>query len=415
MAAIEHDTGAVSRPLLALALASFGIGTTEYVIMGLLPDVAHNLAVNVPRAGLLVTGYALGVAFGGPLVAALTTGMPRRRALLALMGIFVLGNLFCALAPSYSLLRAARIVTALCHGAFFGVGAVVAAALVVPQERAQAIALMIAGLTLANVLGVPSGTALGNALGWRSTFWAIAAIGVAAMVALLNWLPHDLPAPHVALGREARALGHRQVMLAMLISVVSSASLFSVFAFISPLLEDVTGLHDSGVTWMLLLFGAGLTCGNIIGGKLGDWRAMSALIGILGALIAVMIALRWTAPFHAFVAINLFCWGVLAFALISPLQMRVLNGAAGAPNLASTVNQSAFNLGNAVGAWIGSVVLTYGLTYDDLPVIGAALAAIALCLTIASCLLDRKAARANRANCDRPQTSYSVLARARER
>ncbi|GGC87743.1 hypothetical protein GCM10010994_52170 [Chelatococcus reniformis] len=267
-----HGLSASRLPLLALAIASFGIGTTEFVIMGLLPDVATDLAVTIPQAGLLVTGYALSVTFGSPILAIATARMQRKRALLVLIAIFILGNLLCAVAPGYALLMAARIVTALCHGAFFGLGAVVAAALVEPHRRAQAIAMMFAGLTLANVLGVPFGTALGQALGWRDTFFAVAAIGVLAALALQAWLPRELPVPPMDLAREARSLGRVQVLLAMLISVVTSASLFSVFTYIAPILEQVSGVSQHGVTLMLLLFGVGLTIGNVLGGRLADAR-----------------------------------------------------------------------------------------------------------------------------------------------
>src|SRR5882762_9356907 len=242
-------------PLLALALASFGIGTTEFVIMGLLPDVAGDLGITIPQAGLLVTGYALSVAFGSPFLAVATARMDRRKALLVLIGIFILGNLLCALAPNYSLLMAARIVTALCHGAFFGLGAVVAATLVPEQKKAQAIAMMFAGLTLANVLGVPFGTALGEAVGWRNTFWAVVVIGFAAAFAVYAWLPRDIPAPRMQFIHEARSLGSTQVILAMLISVAVSASLFSVFTYITPILENVTVISPHEVTFVLLLFG----------------------------------------------------------------------------------------------------------------------------------------------------------------
>jgi DHA1 family inner membrane transport protein len=377
--------------LLALALASFGIGTTEFVIMGLLPDVAGDLAVTIPQAGLLVTGYALSVAFGSPFLAVATARMDRRSALLLLTGVFILGNLLCALAPNYSLLMAARIVTALCHGAFFGLGSVVAAMLVPSKKKAQAIAMMFAGLTLANVLGVPFGTALGEALGWRNTFWAVVAIGFVAAFALYAWLPRKIPTPPVNLAHEARALGSPQVILAMLISALASASLFGVFTYITPILENVTRISPHAVTLMLLLFGIGLTVGNFIGGRLGDWKLMPAVIGILTTLIAVLLLFTITSSSMVSASVTIFCWGLLAFALISPLQMRVVNEAAQAPNLASTLNQGAFNLGNASGAWIGGLGLTDGVSYQELPWIGAALAAAALALSILSYRLDAKA------------------------
>jgi MFS transporter, DHA1 family, inner membrane transport protein len=374
--------------LLALALASFGIGTTEFVIMGLLPDVAGDLGVTIPQAGLLVTGYALSVAFGSPFLAVATARMDRRKALLLLIGIFILGNLLCALAPNYALLMAARIVTALCHGAFFGLGAVVAATLVPEQKKAQAIAMMFAGLTLANVLGVPFGTALGEAVGWRNTFWAVVVIGFAAAFALYAWLPRNMPTPRMKLIHEARSLGSTQVILAMLISVVVSASLFGVFTYITPILENVTLISPHEVTLMLLLFGIGLTAGNFLGGWLGDWKLMPSVIGILALLIPVLSLFTLTSASLVPAAVTIFCWGLLAFALISPLQMRVVNEAAQAPNLASTLNQGAFNLGNAAGAWIGGLALTNGLAYRELPWIGVALAAVAFTLSVLSHRLD---------------------------
>jgi DHA1 family inner membrane transport protein len=371
-------------PLLALSLATFGIGTTEFVIMGLLPDVSADLKVPIPEAGLLVTAYALSVAFGSPFLAIATARMNRRGALLLLMGVFILGNLLCALAPSYSLLMAARIVCALCHGAFFGLGTVVAAALVPQEKRTQAIAMMFGGLALANVLGVPFGTALGNAFGWRQTFWAVVAIGFVASFALYAWLPRDVPTPPMRLIQEARSLGSTQVVLAMVISVLASASLFGVLTYITPILENVTRLSAGSVTLMLLLFGVGLTLGNLLGGRLGDWRLMPSLIGILVLLAPLLALFTMTSKAVIPAAATIFCWGLLAFALISPLQMRVVNEAAGAPSLASTLNQGAFNLGNATGAWLGDVGLTHGLPYDQLPWIGAALAAVALLFTIIS-------------------------------
>ena len=378
-------------PLLALALASFGIGTTEFVIMGLLPDVAADLGVTIPTAGLLVTGYALSVAFGSPFLAVATARMNRRKALLVLTAVFILGNILCALAPSYWLLMGARIVTALCHGAFFGLGSVVAASLVPPQKKAQAIAMMFAGLTVANILGVPFGTGLGQALGWRATFWAVAVIGAAAALALALWLPRAIPVPPMRLRQEARSLGSVQVILAMVISVLASASLFSVFTYIAPILLNVTQISPHAVTLMLLLFGAGLTLGNFIGGRLADWRLMPTMIGVFVLLGPTVALFAFTSAFAWAAAATLFVWGILAFALAPPLQMRVVTEASHAPNLASTLNQGAFNLGNATGAWVGEVVLTAGLPYAQLPWIGTALAFAALALAIVSYRLEARA------------------------
>lgn len=387
-------TGNPRMPLLALGAAAFGIGTTEFVIMGLLPQVAADLRVSIPQAGLLVTGYALSVTFGSPFLAIATARMDRRRALLLLMGVFILGNLLCALAPSYWLLMGARVLTALCHGAFFGLGAVVAASIVLPGRKAQAISMMFAGLTLANVLGVPAGTALGEAMGWRSTFFVVVVIGFAAAAALAAFLPHRLPIPAVSLAQEARSLGSRQVILAMLISILSSASLFSVFTYIAPLLTQVTGLTTHGVTLMLLLFGVGLTCGNFLGGRLADWRLMPSVIGVIAFIIPLLLLFTFASRAVVPAAVTLFVWGVAAFTLIAPLQMRVVNEAAKAPSLASTLNQGAFNFGNAIGAWAGGLALTFGVPYGDLPLMGAAIAVAALVLAALSHLMDVRVRRA---------------------
>jgi DHA1 family inner membrane transport protein len=380
-----------SRALFALAAASFGIGTTEFVVMGLLPNVAHDLGVTIPQAGLLVSGYALGVVFGAPILAVATAHIDRRRALLLLIGIFILGNGLCAIAPSYALLMGARIVTAFSHGAFFGVGAVVAAGVVPPQKRSQAIALMFTGLALANVLGVPFGTALGQAAGWRATFWAVVAIGIVAATALYAWLPRGITSSGAGLLQETRALGRGQVLLAMLISVLASASLLSVFTYITPMLENVTRDSPHQVTWVLLLFGVGLTFGNLLGGRLGDWRLMPSVIAIFTVLIVVLGVLTVTSHIAWLAGATIFVWGVLAFALVSPLQMKVLNEAKDAPNLASTLNQGAFNLGNAAGAFAGDLALTDGISYGNIPWIGAGLAALGLAFSLLSHRLDRRA------------------------
>ncbi|AWN47399.1 MFS transporter [Methylobacterium terrae] len=382
---LDHTAGAAATgraaglALLALAAASFGIGTTEFVIMGLLPEMASDLGVSIPKAGLLVSGYALSVTFGSPVVAVLLSRLDRRRALLVLIGLFILGNALCALAADYRLLMLARIVTALCHGAFFGLGSVVAADLVPAHRKASAIAIMFTGLTLANVLGVPFGTALGHALGWRATFWAVVGIGFVAAAALLAWLPRRLAHESGSLLSEMRALRRTQVVLAMLLSVLASASLFSVFTYVAPMLAATAGASPSAITGVLLLFGVGLTLGNVLGGRLGDWRLMPSVIGLGLALVAVLLALvpASSSLMPATALIGL--WGILAFALVAPLQMRVLTAADGARNLASTVNQGAFNLGNALGAWLGGVAITAGVGYGHLPLIGAGLAlAVAL-------------------------------------
>jgi DHA1 family inner membrane transport protein len=394
-------------PLLALAVAAFAIGTTEFVIMGLLPDVARDLGVSIPQAGMLVSGYALGVTLGAPILAVLTAGLPRKTTLLTLMGVFLAGNVLCALAPGYGLLLAARIATAFAHGTFFGIAAVVAADLVPRQQRAQAISLVFTGLTLATVLGVPAGTALGQAAGWRATFWAVAGIGAMAMAAITLWLPRE-PAAGGRAGRRAwgmvrefGVLGQRQVVLAMLISTLSSVSLFTVFTYITPLLESVSGFSAAQVTWALLLFGVGLTIGNLLGGRLADWRLMPAMIGLFVALAGVLVAFAFASRSALPAIVVLTLWGVIAFALIAPLQMRVLDQASRAPNLASILNQGAFNLGNAAGAWVGGAALSLGLGFGALPFIAASVAVVALVLAVL-------AARSEAGPSGAPATAHSA-------
>jgi DHA1 family inner membrane transport protein len=381
-------------PILALAIASFCIGTTEFVIMGLLPEVAADLGVSIPNAGLLVTGYALGVVIGAPIIAIATASLPRKPVLIGLAMLFVVGNLFCAVAPNYWMLMIARVVTAFGHGAFFGIGSVVAANLVPRHKRASAIALMFAGLTLANILGVPSGTALGEIYGWRATFLAVVAIGIAAVIAIVLLVPATKDEQKGGgILSEIKVLGKLQVWLAMLISALASAGLFAVFTYIKPVLTDVSGISTSTVTWVLLLFGAGMTVGNIIGGKLADWKLMPTVIGTLVALMFTHALLAAVSGSAVLAIAVIFLWGVLTFIIVPPLQMRVVETADEAPNLAATLNQGAFNVGNASGAWIGGAALTWGVSYENLPIVGSALAVLGLLVALWSLMLDRKAHR----------------------
>ena len=369
-------------PLLALAVASFGIGTTEFVIMGLLPEVAADLGVSIPGAGMLVSGYALGVVVGAPILAVLTSRLRRKTALVALMGLFVVGNVLCAVAPGYGTLMAARIVTAFCHGTFFGIGSVVAAGLVPPSQRASAVALMFAGLTLANVLGVPLGTALGQVAGWRSTFWVVSAIGLAAVAALAAWLPARIPMQPGNILREFKVLRDLRVVWPLAASVLASAALFCVLTYIAPLLREATGVSERGVTGVLLLFGVALTVGSTLGGKLGDRNLEASLRRIFLGLLLVFLALSQAVYALAPMLLTVFVWGVLGFAVVPLLQTLIVDQAAEAPNLASTLNQGAFNLGNATGAWLGSLALGHGLPLTDLPWISAGITLAVLLLTL---------------------------------
>lgn len=376
--------------LWALAAAAFTIGTSEFVIMGLLPEVAGNLGVDIPTAGLLVTGYALGVVVGAPVLAIVTANWPRKATLLALASLFVVGNLLCAIAPTYPLLMAARVVTALAHGTFFGLGAVVAAGLVAPNRRAQAIALMFTGLTLANVLGVPLGRLLGQHYGWRTSFAAIVVVAIIAMVALARWLPRDLAMQKGGIVREFKVLGDLRVLLALATSTLASASLFCVFTYITPLLTDVSGFTADAVAPILLLLGVGLTLGSTLGGRLGDTRLVPSLLAVFGLLALVLVGVQLVSATKLPMIVMLFAWATLAFALVPLLQTLIVRHAEAAPNLASTLNQGAFNLGNAAGAWIGAQMLARGAPLADLPWASVAIALAALALAAWSARLGER-------------------------
>ncbi|WP_321887565.1 MFS transporter [Paraburkholderia bannensis] len=384
-------------PLLALAISAFAIGTTEFLIMGLLPDVARDLGVTIPAAGLLVSGYALGVAVGAPVLAVLTSRMPRKLALQLLMGVFIVGNVMCAMADNYSLLMVARVVASFAHGSFFGIGAVVAASLVPQEKRASAIALMFTGLTLATVLGVPFGTAIGQQFGWRVAFWIVSALGVISLIGVTMLVPNKHDSGPVSLGHEVRVLRDPQVWMALGMTVLGFGGVFVVFTYIAPILEQVSGFSPRGVTLMLVLFGVGLTLGNTLGGKLADRALMPSLMGILVALAVVMAIFTKTSHSSVAAAITLFVWGIAAFATVPPLQMRVVAKAAAAPNLASTLNIGAFNMGNALGAWLGGLAIARGVALDALPWVAAVVAIAALLLTWIAARMDSRDASSSTA------------------
>ncbi|MFB4266399.1 MFS transporter [Nonomuraea sp. GTA35] len=349
--------------LFALAISAFGIGTTEFIINGLLPELAADFGVTIPAAGLLVSGYALGVAVGGPPLTMLGGRLSRKTMLLALMVLFIAGNLLSALAPSYGVLMAGRFLAAFAHGAYFGVGSVVAADLVAPQKRASAIALMFTGLTLANVLGVPLGTWIGQAFGWRATFWVVVAIGVAGLAGVMALVPRQPRPSGGGLLRELATFRKAGVWLALAMTVFGFAPVFAVITFIAPIMTGVGGFSPGAVPVVMALFGVGLVAGNLIGGKLADRAVMPSIYGSVGllTLLAVVVALVSSSQIAFIVAITLF--GVAAFATVPPLQTRVLDTAAGAPTLASAANIGAFNLGNAIGSFAAGLTIDAGLGY----------------------------------------------------
>lgn len=384
--------------LLALAVAAFGIGTTEFVMMGLLPNVADDLGVSVPTAGHLVSAYALGVVVGAPLLAAVGVRVPRRRMLIALMGLFTLGNLASALAPDYGTLLAGRVLAGLPHGAFFGVGAVVAARLVREGRQARAVATMFLGLTVANIVGVPLGTALGQQLGWRATFLVVTAIGLAAMGALATLVPH-LPLERQGGGvsrelrREVKALGDRQVLLGLLTAVFGFAGVFALYSYLASMVTEVTGLTEASVTVVLALFGLGMTLGALAAGPLTDRAPRPTLYGALGALALVLVAFRFTVhvPWAALATVVVI--GAVGFMTTTPLQMLVMEKARHAPTLAAASNHSAFNLANAGGAWAGGTAIAAGWGWTSPTLVGAALAAVGLAIAVVAGALDGRGGR----------------------
>lgn len=375
--------------LLALAVGGFGIGLTEFVIAGLLPEVARDFDVTETAAGWLISGYALSVAVGGVGLTLAAARLPRKQVLMGLMVLFVIGNLLSAVGTTYTVMMIGRVVAALCHGAFFGIGSVVATSLVTKERAASAIALMLAGLTTANVLGVPLGTLLGQAYGWRSTFWAITVIGILALVAIAALVPasvnnrtnagaaDDASRP-TGIRDELSAFANRQVWFSLLVTVLGFGGMFGAFTYIAFTLTEVSGFSSGAVPWLLVLFGVGTTIGNILGGRAANRSVPRTLITVLAILTVVMIGFAFTAESQVGTMISLVLMGAFGFATVPGLQLRIMTYAGSAPTLASGANIAAFNVGNALGAWLGGVTIAAGLGYVSTIWAGAAMAAAAL-------------------------------------
>ena len=374
----------LNYPLLSLSVGAFGIGTTEFAPMGLLPVIAEDLHVSIPHAGLLVSGYAIGVLVGAPLLTLTTGRLGRKTLLIAMMGLFTLGNALSAIAPGYGVLLAARIVTSFCHGAYFGVGSVVAASLVERGRGASAVAAMFMGLTIANIGGVPLATFVGQHLGWRTAFGGIAGLGLIAMIALQLALP-AIPSPE----REDRAVAlavmqRPAVLVALGTTVLGSAAMFTVFTYIAPILTEVTHVSQGFVTAALVIYGIGLTIGNYLGGRFADLALRNTLIVTLAALVALLLLFAATMHSPVPALATIFAWGVATFALVPALQSRLMQVASEAASLASAINIGAFNLGNAIGAAVGGAVIGARLGYPLVAVAGAAMAVGGLaCLLLA--------------------------------
>lgn len=385
-----------SMAIYALTIGAFGIGTTEFVIMGLLLQLAADLQVSIATAGLLISGYALGVFVGAPVLTASLSRVPRKTALLALMAIFILGNLACALAPSYVVLMVARVITSLAHGTFFGVGAVVATSVVPPERRATALSTMFTGLTLATLLGVPAGSWLGLHFGWRSTFWAVCSIGIVAMAIIAVFVSAREAGcgSKVSLGEELKVLARVHVLLGLGATVFGFAGVFAVFTYVQPLLTQVTGFAESRVSVILLIFGVGMVLGNLIGGRLTDRAPVRMLLGSLGVLAVVLVSMGFAMENRVAAVLFVGLLGAAAFATVAPLQMRVLNQAQGAgQSMASSLNIAAFNLGNALGAWLGGVLIDHGPGLAYLPWMAAILTLGGLAVAGYSVLRERACGR----------------------
>ncbi len=371
--------------LYALAIGGFGIGLTEFVIMGLLPEVGDDFGVSDTAAGYLISGYALSVAIGAILLTIALTRVSRKKALLGLMVLFILGNLISAVAPDYTTMMIGRIVAALCHGAFFGIGSVVASQLVAPNKRAGAISVMFGGLTIANVLGVPLGTLLGQAAGWRSTFWAITVIGVIAFIGIAILVPSLTGSNEVVKGglrREVAAFRLPQVWLSIAITILGYGGMFGGFTYIAFTLTEISGFSSSAVPWLLMLFGSGLFAGNLVGGRFADRNLGRTLIVMLAILTGVLALFALTAGNQVMAIIGLVLMGAFGFAPVSGMQMRVMAHADQAPTLASGANIAAFNVGNALGAWIGGLTLAAGLGYASPLWAGAAVTLVGLAVVL---------------------------------
>lgn len=369
-----------STALLALATGAFAIGTTEFTPMGLLPVIADGVQVSIPTAGMLVSAYAVGVMAGAPVMTLLFSRFGKRAALMALMLIFTIGNLLSAFAPSYTTLLLSRLITSLNHGAFFGIGAVVAASVVPKEKQASAIAAMFMGLTVANIGGVPAATWIGQQVGWRVAFGGTAVLGLVTIAALWLALPKGEAGTPPDVRRELKVLTRPDVLLAMGTTVMSSGAMFALYTYVAPILAEITHATPGFVAFALVLIGVGFTLGNSLGGRLADWSLDGATKLILAALAVIMAVLPLVMKTEVGAAIGLVVWGAAAFGMVPPVQMRVMQAAAQAPGLASSVNVGAFNLGNALGAALGGVAIGQGLGYASVPLVGAALAAGGLAL-----------------------------------
>jgi DHA1 family inner membrane transport protein len=376
--------------ILALALGGFGIGTNEFVAMGLLPDIAASLHITEPTAGHVISAYALGVVIGAPVIAALTARLNRKAVLLGLMAVFTLGNVATVLAPNYEALMAARFVAGLPHGAFFGVAALVAARLLGPGQRAKAVAQVMTGLTVATVIGVPIASWLGQSLGWRSAFALVVAIGAITLTVIVAWMPNMAATHATSTLTELGALKRPQVWLALIVGMVGFGGMFAVYTYVVTTLTDVAGLQRALVPLALMVFGLGMVVGNLLGGRMADRSVVRSLYAAI-IVLAVMLGVFVVASHNPYTAVLLlFGIGAGGGAIGPALQTRLMDVAADAQTLAAALNHSALNIANASGAWIGGLVIAAGLGYTAPAAAGAVLAVVGLAVLTVSVELQRR-------------------------
>lgn len=368
--------------LLILAICSFSIGTSEFVIAGLLKILAIDLNISIPLAGWVMTSYSLSITIGAPLITALTIRFQRKTVLVSLLSLFVVGNVISAFAESFMLLIIGRILAALCHGAFMGISSVVATHVVEPSKRSMALALIFSGLTLANVLGVPFGTLIGESLGWHAPFYAISALGVLGLAGIICFIPTRLSLPPTHLSKEIKALLHPDLALSLLVTVLGFGGLFASFSYIAPLLINVTQFTQSEVAYLLMLFGWGLMIGNFLGGKAADKSLKITLYATLLLLSLTLLLFVWAAHVKWAAMITIFFLGVIGFGTIPALQMQVMSRAKSAPTLSSSTNIAAFNLGISISIVLGGLGIHYGLGYTSPSWIGASMTFSSLLIAI---------------------------------
>lgn len=374
---------------IALAAGGFGIGTGEFVIMGLLPEVATTYGVSVPEAGRVISAYALGVVIGAPIIAVLAAKLSRRTLLLALMGVFAIGNVMSALAPDFLSFTALRFITGLPHGAYFGVAALVAASMVPPHRRARAVGRVMLGLTIATLIGTPIATLLGQMMSWRAAFLMVGAIAVLTVVLIALYLPKDKVADGASIRRELGAFGRLQVWLTLAVAAVGFGGMFSIFSYIAKTTTDTAGLPASMVAIVLALFGIGMNVGNVVGSRMADYSLKGTIGGMLAFNVVLMSVFSLTAHDPVMLCICVFLTGC-GFAACPAVQTRLMDVAADAQTLAAASNHSAFNIANALGAWLGGLVITWGYGYGATGFVGAALSALGLVIFLVSVMIEKR-------------------------